>query len=515
MPRRVLPQAATLRYLKLEAKRFLKAAHAADDPRGERGPLKLAEAQRLLAREYGFASWALLKLRVAELEFERRDGEQQRAALIDAVCAWGWDHHDVTATADLADALVQAAPKELLRGDFLLACISGELEAVQEALGRTPTLATTPVQPRGWLPLVYVSYSMLLRKGDARAAKIVDIAKLLLTHGADPNAGYTSGEHRFPALYASIAVSQNAALTALLLERGADPNDGQSLYHAAERFETETLELLFRRGLDPASLSYCLLHKIDFQHLEGIHWFLDHGADPNAQHPRSHETALHWAIKRASPSAVIELLLARGANPDLRTLFGHTFSPAIRGWTALDLAKRLARTDLVAILRARGAAETPPTETDALVYACLDGTGAITRAQVAQLSLPDRALVAHLAQQNQNDAVERLLELGWPIDVPGWMEATPLHWAACRGNSALARVLLARGAPLTADGGYFKTPLHAALYCRWNAGGDYVGVLQALVAAGAVLPPRLDATGSPALDAAIEHLRSAQSGSRR
>jgi ankyrin repeat protein len=411
----------------------------------------------------------------------------QRDEIIDAVCAWGWDRPS-TATPARAEAAIATAP----RGDFVLACITGDVDAVRAALARDPSLATAPCAPRAWPPLVYACFSVLGRAGQPRAARLVEIAELLLAHGADANAAYPSREpgddSKFPVLYAAIAVVDNLALAAALLAAGADPNDGQSLYHAAERFDNDALDLLHAHGLGAAEISYNLLHKIDFQFEPGIRWFLDHGADPNARHPQSGEAALHWAIKRASRREVVELIIAHGADVNAHTGAGHTLYPNVRGTTPIDLARRLARPDLVELFRARGGRETPPTTNDAFVFACLEGTPAT--GDVARLSAADRSLLTHVAQQNQTAAALRLAEAGWPLDARGWMDATALHWAACRGNAELARGLLARGAPLVDVGGYFQTPVHTAIHCRWlRDGADPAGVLAALAAAGASVPP--------------------------
>jgi hypothetical protein len=56
-------------------------------------------------------------------------------------------------------------------------------------------------------------------------------------------------------------------------------------------------------------------------------------------------------------------------------------------------------------------------------------------------------------------------------------------------------------------GGYFRTPIHTALHCRWpREPNDPVGVLDALVAAGAALPAKRPTTGHAVLDAALARL---------
>jgi hypothetical protein len=271
----------------------------------------------VLAREHGLPGWADLKVRVAALEFTRAGGESQRAELVDAACAWGWDRPSGARTA-VAEAMI-ARSAGLARKDLLVACLAGELEVARGFLEKDPALARSKLPPRHWEPLLYLSYCVLLGEPGPLSSRIVSVAKLLLDRGADPNASYVSPQnpsHVFPALYAAIAVSHNLDLARALLEAGANPNDGQSLYHAAEQWNTDALELLVAHRVSAADISYCLFHKIDFAHEPGIRWFLDHGADPNTRHPAAGETPLHWAIKRTCGASAIELLLARGSDPD-------------------------------------------------------------------------------------------------------------------------------------------------------------------------------------------------------
>jgi ankyrin repeat protein len=442
--------------------------------------------------------------------------EGWRSRFVEAACGWGWDRPS-TASAAAAEALLAdaagAAP-----GDFLVACLAGEGEAVARLLETDPGLATRPVGPRGWQPLLYVAYDVLAGPGQPRAAGVVAVARRLLAGGADPNACYPCRDDpgvSFPALYASIALTDNLDLARVLLEAGANPNDGQSPYHAAERFDgNQALDLLFAHGMNDKEISYCLFHKIDFTHEPGIRWFLDHGADLGGRHPKENETPLHWAIKRACPASVIDLLLERGADPSARTRTGRTAYPAILGSTPLDLSLRLGRLDVVDSLRRRGADSTPPTPADELMHACARGDGDVARhllaadpALIHGRGPEDRALIAHLAQQDNAAAVRLMLALGFDPDAGGWSGSTALHWAACRGNAALVRDMLAHGVKLIDLGGDAGTPLHQALYHRWNPGGDYPGVLRAFVAAGVKLPQDLPPSGDAALDQLVAALR--------
>jgi len=437
-----------------------------------------------------------------------------RPELIDAACAWGWDRPS-TASAAAAEVVLKSAP-ERARTDFLTACLAGEVEVVRQRLDADPGLARCKLPPRDWEPILYLSYCVLLGQPE-RAPRLLEVARLLLERRADPNAHYAGADPAtgvFPALYAAIAVSKSLPLVRLLLEAGANPNDGQSMYHAAEQWTNDALDLLVAHGASHQELSYCLKHKIDFNHEPGIRRFLEHGADPNLRHPAAGETALHWAIKRTNPKSVIEALLARGADPNARTTDGHTAYPAIVASTPLDLAERLGRVEISLLLRRHGAERALVSSMDDFLIACARGDETAARKHLAdepdlmsRLSEYDRALLANVAQQNNAPGVELMLALGFDPDARGWGGMTALHWAACRGNRALVKAILARGVRPIDIGGAHPTPVHQALYCRWNESGDYVGVLNELVAGGVPLPAELGPTGDAALDAAVTRLR--------
>ena len=87
-----------------------------------------------------------------------------------------------------------------------------------------------------------------------------------------------------------------------------------------------------------------------------------------------------------------------------------------------------------------------------------------------------------------------MLAAGWPVDAVKQHGATPLHWAGFHGNAAMARVILPHHPPLEArDKDFGQTPLGWTIYGSlngWHAEhGDYAGVLELLLEAGAAAPP--------------------------
>ena len=382
------------------------------------------------------------------------------------------------------------------------ACASGDVDAVSRILEADPGAATTKGGPRNWPPILYVTWSCFL---SCRTGEMVRILKLLLAHGADPDSHWVNdSDWKESALYG--CVENNCVPAAqVLVDAGANPNDNESLYHACEKFNLELLETVAENGLDPEAVSYCIKHAMDMNWTEAILWFMDQGADPNAIHPSDHETSLHWAVKRNCGLEVIEALLDAGADPNARTSTGKSTALGIAGWTPLDFALRLGRRDVARRLEGRGAVPSPMSEYDRFVVACanndLEVVEALKDRHLPDLNDDDKTLISHVAQMDNWAAMRLMAELGWPIDAKGWMDATPLYWALCKGQPDGLAFLLRRGASTEPIGGYFQSPIHTAVYCQWNQDkGDYPAVLEILLEHGLAIPDGIHPCGSEAMD---------------
>jgi ankyrin repeat protein len=109
------------------------------------------------------------------------------------------------------------------------------------------------------------------------------------------------------------------------------------------------------------------------------------------------------------------------------------------------------------------------------------------------LSEADRRKLPNAAQSNNTNAVRLMLEAGWPVDTAGEMGATALHWAGFNGNAEMAREILRFHPALELKSReYAGTALSWAIFGSGNGfrrdTGDFVGTVQALLAAGAVVP---------------------------
>jgi hypothetical protein len=115
-------------------------------------------------------------------------------------------------------------------------------------------------------------------------------------------------------------------------------------------------------------------------------------------------------------------------------------------------------------------------------------------ALVSTLSEEERRKLPDAAQSGNTGAVRLMLEAGWPVDTPGEMGATALHWSGFNGNAEMAREILRFHPSLHIKSkDYSGTALAWAIFGSgngWNSeSGDYVGTVEAMLQAGAVVPP--------------------------
>ncbi len=484
-----LPDRPHLDHLKQQAKSLLKEAKAGDQIACQRiaahharrmSEYTLTAAQHAIAREYGFESWPKLKFHVELTSINLK----QKADLFLEV-AWLWGDRA------RAQAIVNDDPA-VTRTSVFAAAAFGDAEAVADFLKKDPASAVENGGSKDWPPLLYAAWSCFW---PTRSDGLLNVIRLLLDHGADPNSSWLNKQYNQAesALYGTIEANSVAGAR-LLLEAGADPNDNESLYHACEKWNLDLLIALGEHGLRAEDLSYCVKHALDMRWPEAVYWFLKQGADPNAVHPAANETTLHWAIKRGAPLAVIQALLDAGANPNAVAQAGHAMGIGRQGNTPLDFALAVGSTETANLLRAHGAIDSPRSAKEAWIAAAAGGDRESAFAKLnevpnlkQQLNPFDRSLIAHVAQMQNWSGVRLMIELGWPIDAVGWMEARPLTWALCFGNAEMVDFLLARGASLSPAGHYFQSPLHTVVHCRWEK-RDQVACLKRLLEEGILVP---------------------------
>jgi len=235
-----LPERPDMDQLRRQAKELRDAAREGDPGAFERlarhhssalkGPVTLAAAQLVVARELGFASWPQLK---AAVDAHATTPECQVEVFVAA---------SIEGRMRVAGRILAAIP-DIARYSLKAATVLGDAEQVRERLALDPAAAVAIDEVRGWPPLLYACYSHWHQIDPFRAAGIADVVQLLLDLGASPNTNNGARQGYRSALKGSVALN-NPDVARVLLEAGADPNQGRPVGAAAGLRDHRCLELL-------------------------------------------------------------------------------------------------------------------------------------------------------------------------------------------------------------------------------------------------------------------------------
>ena len=486
-----------LEYYRKQAKALLRASKTGDAHALQRlhlyspklsQPPALHDAQLTIAREQGFLSWPRFKTFIVESDL---NFQELVTAFIDAAVSDG----------KRAEALLAANPK-IADAGFYVALVLGDWKQVERTLTETPTLINAKSGPQDCEPLIYLCFSRYANGKSNRAPDLVETARVLLRHGADPNAFFLPEDlpnTPLSCIYAATGLNNNPDLGLVLLEAGANPNDNESLYHSTEHPDLACMKLLLRYGakLDGTN---ALKHMLDREDGEGLQLLLDVGADPNETNQQG-STALHWAVWRGRSVRIITALLDHGADLNARRQDGRT---------AYALAILSGQKDVAALLKSRGA-KTDLSALDQFV-------GDVGNAGEKQVTAPPDArarpeynhLIPHLASVHNTLAVRALLAVGLPVDARGEHGGTALHWACWKGYADLVKLLIDHHATLNIKDEAFHAPpsgwLHHGTQICGEPGGDYAEVARLLIASGAPMEGCNTPTGNAKVDAVLrEH----------
>jgi ankyrin repeat protein len=283
----------------------------------------------------------------------------------------------------IVDAWLARAPSRLARFESAVeAVVSGDVAALARLLGEHSRL----VRERSSLAhhatlLHYVAANGVEDRRQKTPANAVEIARVLLEAGAEPDALADMYDGQYPTLSMLVSSAHPAAaglqvaLAELLLDFGAAVEGSGAgrwvspLLTALAFGYLDTARVLVRRGarveslpaaagLGDLALVQRLLPAADAQarhqalalaaqhgHTPVLALLLDAGEDPNRYNPdglHAHSTPLHQAVW-SNHLDTVRLLVERGARLDARDALHHG--------TPLDWAEYGHRTDIAAYLR--------------------------------------------------------------------------------------------------------------------------------------------------------------------
>jgi ankyrin repeat protein len=482
---RDLPARANLEHLKKQAKAALRDVHQQDPetvarfrslasrPASDRPTL--ADAQHVIAREYGFPTWAALKDHVESLP----------------------------RTADPWDALATAVR-------------ANDADRAAALLRRHPELGSVLNRP---MPGDAFGTTLLIAAARWENPQMID---LLLGHGADINARSEWWAGGFGVLelcapeFAPALIERGAAIDVHVAAR-------LGMLETLDAFVSATPGLVHARAGD----GHTPLHVAGT--IEAAQYLLDRGADMDVLDVDHESTPAQYMVR--DRQAIARLLVRRECRTDIlmaaalgdlalarrflhddpasvRTRVSGEYFPmrdaraggTIYNWTlgrnrnAHAVAREFGHEDIVRLLMDWSSDELK------LARACDLGDDDVFTALLARrpnlaktLSDDERRGLVEAAQNNNTDAVRRMLAAGWPVDVRGDNGATPLHIASWLGNAEMVRELLRHGAPVEVREDEYNLPplswsLHGSRHSWRKDEGDYGATVEALLDAGATAP---------------------------
>ena len=485
---RQLPEKPNLEYLKKEAKELLHTMRQG----------KLADAQHTLANEYGFATWAKLKEHVEAL------GRTPAEALKAAVCA---------SDAARVRALLKNHPELRARIDDPLP---------DDGFGVHALFAAVQRGDRATIDVLLEAGADIRKRTEwwAGGFGLLDdcdpsLVEFLVERGAVVDAHAASRLGMMDRLRELVAAAPN-----VVHARGGD---GQTPLHFASTVEVAEFLLAHGAAIDakdvdhestPAQYMLRVEHKRHYRRdrQDVARYLVSRGcrtdilmaaALGDADLVRRHLDADPGCIRMSVSEEWFPKQNPRAGGTIYIWMLGHHR-------TAHTVARDFGHEDVFQLLLER----TP--EDLKLALACELGDEAVFHEYLSKypdaatrLSEADLRKLPDAAQNRNAKAVRLMLEAGWPVDTRGDAGATALHWAGFHGDVEATREILKFHPSLDLKSlDYAGTALAWAIFGSGNGWhrdtGDYVGTVQALLAAGFVVPP--DAEHLEPSDAVLEVL---------
>ena len=447
------------------------------------GAFSLSDAQLVIARSYGFASWPKLKHKIDSLTRTPID------RFVDAVRAG-----DV----ETAQRLIETEPK-----------VAARIDAPLFDFGRKAVHAA-----RDNLPML----------------------DMLLSRGADINAR-SEWEHGGFSILDDAKLEQADAL----IERGAVLD----VWSAADLGRLDALKALVEadpglvnaRGGDGKRPLHCA------GTVEVAEYLLDRGAEIDALDDDHHSPPAHYMVIKQPE--ICRLLIARGAKSDLlmavglgdvdlvrkhlaedpdsiRMAVNQTWFPMIDTaengghiyqWvlgfylSAFEIARKFERHEVLAVLLE--AADPTGRLLDALRAGDLATADALLAEHPGLVrDADDKTLraVSDAGRHNDVKTMKAMLERGFPVTAKSQHEAMPIHWAGFHGNPEMLRLVLDHDPPLDAtDRDFGGSPMGWALHGihgHWPGTSTcrHAECVQMLLDAGVPCPQEAFPTGNDDVD---------------
>jgi len=470
---RQLPKQPNLEFLKKEAKELRRAGSYA----------KLADAQHALAREYGFTTWAGMKEHVEALS--RSPMDALKAAVYEQ-------------DADRVQRLLECHPE-------LRAAIDQPLPG--DGFGVHALYAAVQRSDRPTIEVLLRAGADIRKRTEwwAGGFGVLDecdpsLLEFLIERGAVIDAHSASRLGMIERLRELIEKDP-----AIVSSRGGD---GQTPLHFAST--VEIAELLLAHGGDrdaldidhestPAQYMLRVEHKRHYRHdrQDVARYLVSRGCRTDILMAAALGDAQLVRRHLDTDPACIRMNVSEEWFPKRNPRAGGSIYIWMLGKhrTAHTVARDFGHEDVFQLLMER----TP--EDLKIALACELGDEAAFHEYLAKypdavkrLSEADLHKLPHAAQSNNTKAVRLMLEAGWPVDTIDEIGVTALHWAGFHGNSEMTRDILRFHPALEKKSkAYEGTALSWTIFGSgngWNREtGDYVGTVQALLSAGAIIPP--------------------------
>ena len=459
----------------------------------DKSPIALADAQFVIAREYGFPSWRALKEHIEERAAESLPPLEQL--------------------------------KRVMRRP--------DATTLRRLLERHPVLRTSLNEP-----IFSFDSPALVTVGDR-----LDVVDVLLDFGADPNRKSSWWAGGFHPLYgASDDVAERLIAAGAVVDACAAAHlDRLDLLGPLLR---EDPQRVHERGGDGQTpLHFARSRRV-------VDLLLDAGADIDARDVDHRSTAAEWmldgrmdvarylvergaatdiflasalgfteratALARAEPS-VLELRTGQGSYGEQGRSSFHIYLWTIGpNFTPLQTAAKFGERETLEALLPLA------TPTQRLLFTCHEGMSDDARAIVrenpnivAELRGPDRRALTDEAWTGNAPAVALMLELGFDPSVPsesGPTGGNALHCASWQGSAASVAALLAhpsgRALINVRERTYEGSPLSWCCHGSRNCGdprADHAEVARLLLAAGAASDPRLTECSDEMQAVLLEH----------